>query len=129
MLKYNISFERGVKLINLQKETKDKLEFEIFELNVHFEPQKFLEHFQRIRELCEKGYIQEIERILLKALTEGAAIANGYLYLLYFNFGPREKSRQYFDQVKKTFPDEEFWSDLANSSIWDNFDDSRNANC
>ena len=107
--------------MNLLHETNEELEFEIFELNVHFEPQKFLELFQVFKELCEKGHVQEIERILLQALAEGAGIANGYLYLVYFNFGPREKSRQYFDQAKKIFPNEVFWSDLAEAAIWNEF--------
>jgi len=115
-------------LLILSNELKAKLGFEISELNVNFEPQKFLELFQTVKELCEKGHVEEVEQMLLQALAEGVDIANGYLYLLYFNFGPREKSRQYFDQVKKMFPAEEFWSGLAKASIWDEFSQAEKCN-
>ncbi|MCX6746006.1 MAG: hypothetical protein NTX00_03215 [Candidatus Parcubacteria bacterium] len=116
-------------MLKLTAGIKENLEFDLLELNANFDTQKFLDLYSEIRGHIERGCLDDMECFLLECLaSKKISISSGFLYLLYFNFGPREKSRQYFDQAKKIFPDEDFWSDLAKAVIWDEFSQAEKCN-
>jgi len=107
---------------NLASEIKNRLEIELNELNYEFDYERFLELYTEMNDLIQMGFLTEIESFLHRLLTEHKlGIVNGFLYLIYFNLGPREKSGVYRDAIKKIFPDDDFWDNLANGSLWDEF--------
>jgi len=115
-----------IKVGNLKPEILEKLEIELFELNSQFDHEKFLELYSEIVGLSQMGFLSEIENYLRRLLAEQKlGIVNGFLFLFYFNFGTHEKSRFYLGEIKKIFPEDEFWDNLANSELWEEFSKSR----
>jgi hypothetical protein len=116
-----------IKVQNLALKVRDRLEIGVKKLNSEFDHEEFLQLFCEIDEIIQMGFLEEVKDFLQYLLTERKLdIVNGFLYLIYFNFGPYEESRHYLDEVKKTFPEENtFWDNLTNGSIWAIFEKSR----